>query len=71
MERLTLIVRLAVRDLRYRRGEAALLLLAITGATTTLTLGLAHSGVTGAKHREPAGAPAARPRRASASRPRP
>jgi putative ABC transport system permease protein len=35
-----LVGRLAVRDLRRRRIEAALLLLAITAATTTLTLGL-------------------------------
>ncbi len=47
MGRLALIVRLTLRDLRYRRAEAVLLLLAITAATTTLTLGLALSGVTG------------------------
>jgi len=46
MGRLTLIGRLAVRDLRYRRGEAVLLLLVISAATITLTLGLALSGVT-------------------------
>jgi putative ABC transport system permease protein len=46
MGRLTLIARLAMRDLRYRRGEAALLLLAITAATITMTLGFALSGVT-------------------------
>ena len=46
MGRLTLIVRLAVRDLRYRRAEAVLLLIAIAAATTTLTLGLALNGVT-------------------------
>jgi ABC-type lipoprotein release transport system permease subunit len=38
--RILLVGRLAVRDLRRRRIEAALLLLAITTATTTLTLGL-------------------------------
>ena len=40
MGRILLVGRLAVRDLRRRRIEAALLLLAITAATTTLTLGL-------------------------------
>ena len=40
MGRILLVGRLAVRDLRRRRIEAALLLLAITTATTTLTLGL-------------------------------
>jgi putative ABC transport system permease protein len=38
--RLLLVGRLALRDLRRRPGEAALLLLAIMTATTTLTLGL-------------------------------
>jgi ABC-type lipoprotein release transport system permease subunit len=38
--RILLVGRLAVRDLRRRRVEAALLLLAIMAATTTLTLGL-------------------------------
>jgi ABC-type lipoprotein release transport system permease subunit len=46
MGRLLLVSRLAVRDLRRRPVEAALLLLAIMGATTTLTLGLALRGVT-------------------------
>jgi len=40
MGRIVLVGRLAVRDLRRRRVEAALLLLAIMAATTTLTLGL-------------------------------
>jgi ABC-type lipoprotein release transport system permease subunit len=40
MGRILLVGRLAVRDLRRRRIEAALLLLAIMTATTTLTLGL-------------------------------
>ncbi|MEV4622279.1 FtsX-like permease family protein [Asanoa sp. NPDC049573] len=40
MGRILLVSRLAVRDLRRRRGEAALLLLAVLAATTTLTLGL-------------------------------
>lgn len=38
--RILLVGRLAVRDLRRRRVEAALLMLAITAATTTLTLAL-------------------------------
>jgi putative ABC transport system permease protein len=44
--RALLVVRLAARDLRRRPVEAALLLLAVLGATTTLTLGLVLSGVT-------------------------
>ncbi|WP_336210534.1 FtsX-like permease family protein [Nonomuraea sp. LPB2021202275-12-8] len=40
MGRILLVGRLAVRDLRRRRTEATLLLLAIMAATTTLTLGL-------------------------------
>jgi len=40
MGRILLVGRLAVRDLRRRRIEAALLLIAILAATTTLTLGL-------------------------------
>src|SRR5512132_1519750 len=40
MGRMVLVGRLAARDLRRRPAEAALLLLAITAATTTLTLGL-------------------------------
>jgi ABC-type lipoprotein release transport system permease subunit len=46
MGRLTLIARLAARDLRHRPAEAVLLLLAITAAATTLTLGLVLHGVT-------------------------
>ena len=46
MGRLTLICRLAARDLRRRRAEAVLLLLVITAATTTLTVGLALRQVT-------------------------
>jgi putative ABC transport system permease protein len=45
MGRLLLVCRLAVRDLRRRPAEAALLLLAITAATTVLTLGLVLHGV--------------------------
>jgi ABC-type lipoprotein release transport system permease subunit len=40
MGRILLVFRLAVRDLRRRRVETALLLLAVLTATTTLTLGL-------------------------------
>jgi ABC-type lipoprotein release transport system permease subunit len=46
MGRLLLISRLAARDLRRRPAEAALLLIAITAATTTLTLGLVLHGIT-------------------------
>jgi putative ABC transport system permease protein len=44
--RLLLVCRLAARDLRHRPVQAALLLLAITAATATLTMGLALNGVT-------------------------
>jgi putative ABC transport system permease protein len=43
--RLLLVTRLAARDLRRRPGEAALLLVAVTAATATLTLGLVLHGV--------------------------
>ena len=46
MGRFLLIGRLALRDLRHRPVQAMLLLLAITAATSTLTLGLALNGVT-------------------------
>src|ERR671910_3408719 len=46
MGRFLLVGRLAARDLRRRPAEAALLLLAITAATTVLTLGLVLHGVT-------------------------
>src|ERR1700710_1095176 len=39
-------MRLATRDLRHRPAEAALLGLALTAATATLTLGLVLRGVT-------------------------
>ena len=45
MGRARLVCRLGARDLQRRPGEAALLLLAITAATTTLTLGLVLHGV--------------------------
>jgi ABC-type lipoprotein release transport system permease subunit len=44
--RVILVLRLAARNLRGRPAETALLLLAITAATTTLTLGLVLGGVT-------------------------
>ncbi|WP_242453910.1 ABC transporter permease [Bailinhaonella thermotolerans] len=40
MGRVLLVIRLALRDLRRRRAETALLMLTIVAATTTLTLGL-------------------------------
>jgi putative ABC transport system permease protein len=46
MGRIFLICRLAARDLLRRRGEAVILLVAITTATTALTLGLVLRGVT-------------------------
>jgi ABC-type lipoprotein release transport system permease subunit len=46
MGRILLVCRLAARDLRRRPAEAALLLLALTAATTTLTLGLVLHAVT-------------------------
>jgi ABC-type lipoprotein release transport system permease subunit len=51
MGRVLLVGRLAVRDLRRRPGEAALLVLAITAATATLTLGLVLDGVTNDPYR--------------------
>ncbi len=45
MGRLLLISRLALRDLRHRPVEALLVLVAITAATATLTLGLVLHGV--------------------------
>ncbi len=46
MGRARLVCRLAAKDLRHHRAEAALLLLAIVAATATLTVGLALHGVT-------------------------
>jgi putative ABC transport system permease protein len=46
MGRIRLIARLVARDLRRRRGEAVLMLIAITAASATLTLGLILHGVT-------------------------
>jgi ABC-type lipoprotein release transport system permease subunit len=44
--KILLVRRLVARDLRHRPAQAVLLLLAITAATATLTLGLALHGVT-------------------------
>jgi putative ABC transport system permease protein len=46
VSRARLVARLIARDLRHRPGQAVLMLLAITAATTTLTLGLVLHGVT-------------------------
>jgi putative ABC transport system permease protein len=46
MGRMLVVVRLVARDLRRRRGEAALMLVAIMAASATLTLGLILHGVT-------------------------
>jgi len=47
MGKIRLVGRLVVRDLRRRPGPALLLVVAITAATATLTLGLVLNGVTG------------------------
>lgn len=44
--RLLIVSRLATRDLRHRRGETAMLVVAFVAATATLTLGLILHGVT-------------------------
>lgn len=46
MGKIPLVCRLAARALRRRPAEAVLMLLAITAATTVLTLGLILHGVT-------------------------
>jgi hypothetical protein len=46
MGRLFLVCRLAARDLQRCRGEAVMLLIALTAALTALTLGLVLRGVT-------------------------
>ena len=53
MGRALLVVRLAARGLRRRPAEAALLLLAMTAATATLTLGLVLHGVTDDPYQRP------------------
>jgi putative ABC transport system permease protein len=50
--KILLVCRLAARDLWHRPGQAVLLLLAITAATATLTLGLALNGVTRAPYQQ-------------------
>jgi putative ABC transport system permease protein len=50
MGRVVLVARLAARDLRWRKGEAVMLLIAMTAATMTLTLGLVLHGVTSAPY---------------------
>jgi len=52
MGRVWLMARLVGRDLRCRPGPAALLVLAITAATATLTLGLVLHGVTDQPYRQ-------------------
>lgn len=46
MGRVLLVCRLAVRDIRGHAAQAVLMLLAVTVATSVLTLGLALQGVT-------------------------
>ena len=46
MGRFVLLCRLAARDLRRRPGQAAMLLVVMTTATTALTLGLVLRGAT-------------------------
>jgi ABC-type lipoprotein release transport system permease subunit len=58
MGRALLVFRLAARDLRRRPAEAALLLVAIMAATTTLTLGLVLRGVTDEPYESTRGATA-------------
>jgi hypothetical protein len=52
MGKILLVGRLVTRDLRHRPLQAGLLLLAITAATTVLTLGLALHGVTGQPYQQ-------------------
>jgi ABC-type lipoprotein release transport system permease subunit len=58
MGRFLLVGRLVARDLRQRPAEAALLLIAITAATATLTLGLVLHGVTDKPYQRTRGATA-------------
>src|ERR1022692_4713736 len=59
MGRILLLCRLAGRDLRRRPAQAALMLLAIMAATTTLTLALALHGVTSRPYQQTRAATAA------------
>ncbi len=52
MGKIRLTGRLVGRDLRHRPGPAALLVLAITAATATLSLGLVLHGVTNQPYRQ-------------------
>jgi putative ABC transport system permease protein len=52
MGRLLLISRLAIRDTRRHLAQAILLLVAVTAATTVLTLGLALTGVTNSPYQQ-------------------
>ncbi|HEY2693435.1 MAG TPA: FtsX-like permease family protein [Streptosporangiaceae bacterium] len=52
MGKVLLVSRLVARDLRHRPAQAILLLLAITAATSVLTLGLALHGVTSQPYRQ-------------------
>ena len=52
MGRTFLIIRLALADLRRRRAEAVMLMIAIMAATTTLSLGLVLHGVTVQPYRQ-------------------
>jgi ABC-type lipoprotein release transport system permease subunit len=54
--KILLVGRLVTRDLRRRPAQAVLLLLAITAATATLTLGLALHGVTSQPYQQTRGA---------------
>src|SRR5215207_8743414 len=65
--RVLLVSRLAARDLRRRPAEAALLLLAVMAATTTLTLGLVLHGVTSEPYQSTREATAGLPRRPSSA----
>ena len=58
MGRIVLVCRLVRRDLRLRPAQAVLLLLAITAATTTLTLGFALPGGASQPYQQPRAATA-------------
>ncbi len=55
MSRFILVGRLTVRDLQRRPAQAVLLLLAITAATTVLSLALALHGVTNQPYQQTTG----------------
>jgi hypothetical protein len=60
MGKVLLVGRLVARDLRHRPAQAVLLLLAITAAAATLTLGLALHGVTSQPYQQTGRRPTAR-----------